>query len=88
MAFRVHLNLAAQFAQLQSSTTKFLSMLFGIVESKIFLMLITIYFQCFHILAITMDAFRQCYAMTLYGGCLAFRIDNTDYLFHVHCLLM
>lgn len=37
---RVHLSLAAQFAQLQSSTTKFLLMLSGIVESKILLVLV------------------------------------------------
>nr|GMC88163.1 unnamed protein product [Ipomoea batatas] len=32
---RVHLSLGAQFAQLQSSTTKFLLMLSGIVESNL-----------------------------------------------------
>lgn len=37
---RVHLSLGAQFAQLQSSTTKFLLMLSGIVESKILLVLV------------------------------------------------
>lgn len=34
MMFRVHLSLAAQFAQLQSSTIKFSLMLFGTAGSK------------------------------------------------------